>query len=154
MQRPDLDPLACVNAACQVLCRAGAGNLLIRQVYGHDGLRLWRCRSCGEASAERRGTAWCNPKLPEPKAEAVINHLGEGCRVRATAQLVKVATATGARLVRVTGRHAERFHDPQVHGLTPRALEGDAPWRCGKKSSSGARPMQQRWQGIAGSTPR
>jgi transposase-like protein len=147
MNRPDLDTLACVNAECPLFCRAGAGNLVIRKVSGHDCLRLLRCRSCGEAFSERRGTALCNPKLPEPKAEEVINYLGEGCRVRATARLVKVAQETVARLVRVTGRHAARFHDQHVPGLTPRALACDEHWSCVKKSSSGARTMKQRGQG-------
>jgi transposase-like protein len=154
MKRPDVDTLACVNAACQLFCRAGAGNLVIRKVYGHDRLRLLRCRSCGEEFSERRGTALFNTKLPEPKAEEVINHLGEGCSVRATARLVKVAKETVARLVRVTGRHAERFHDQHVHGLTPRALEFDEQWSFVKKSRSAARTMTQRWQGICGTTPR
>jgi hypothetical protein len=57
MQRPALDTLACVHAACQVFRQAGAHNLVIRNVYGHDRLRLLRCRSCGEECAERRGTA-------------------------------------------------------------------------------------------------
>jgi hypothetical protein len=107
-------------------------------VYGHDRLRLLRCRSCGEEFSERRGTALFNTKLPEPKAEAVINHLGEGCSVRATARLVQVAKETVARLVRVTGRHGERFHDQHVQGLTPRALEFDEQWSFVKKSRSGA----------------
>jgi hypothetical protein len=34
-----------------------------------------------------------NTKLPEATAEDVINHLDEGCSVRATARLVKVANA-------------------------------------------------------------
>jgi hypothetical protein len=40
MQRPDLATLACVNAACQLLRRAGSSNLVIRKVYGHDRIRL------------------------------------------------------------------------------------------------------------------
>src|SRR5919108_3508329 len=128
MKRPDLDTLACVNAACQLFRRAGASNLIIRKVYGHDRLRLLRCRTCGEEFSERRGTALFNTKLPEVRAEDVINHLGEGCSVRATARLVKVAKETVARLLRVAGRHATRFHDQHVYGLTPRALEFDEQW--------------------------
>jgi hypothetical protein len=37
---------------------------------------------CGEEFSERRGTALFNTKLPELKAEEVLNHLGEGCSVR------------------------------------------------------------------------
>jgi transposase-like protein len=139
MKRPDLNTLACVNAECQWFRHAGASNLVIRKVYGRDRIRLLRCRTCGEEFSERRGTALFNTKLPEAKAEEVINHLGEGCSVRATGRLVQVAKETVARLLRVAGRHAERCHDQHVHGLTPKALEFDEQWSFVKKSRSGAR---------------
>ncbi len=41
---------------------------------------------------------------------------------------------TVARLLRVSGCHAERLHDPQVHDLTPRAVEFDEQWSYVKKS--------------------
>jgi transposase-like protein len=143
MQRPDLGTLACVNAACQWFRHAGANNLVIRNVSGHDRLRLLRCRRCGEECSERRGTAWCNTTRPEATAEDVITHVEEGCRVRAAARLVRVATETVARLLRVPGRHAERCHDQHVHGRTPKALAFDEQWRLVKKSSSGVRRMQK-----------
>src|SRR5262245_10381021 len=136
MHRPDLDTLACVNAECQLLRRPGANHLVVRKVYGHDRIRLLRCRPCGEECSERRGTALFNTKLPEATAEDVINHLDPGCSVRATARLVQVATETGARLVRVAGRHAQRFHAQPVHGLTPKALEFDARWSFVKKTAA------------------
>jgi len=154
MQRPDLATLACVNAECHLCQRANAGNLVIRKVYGYDRMRLLRCRACGEEFSERRGTALLNTKLPEAKADDVIRHLGEGCSVRATARLVKVATETVARLVRVAGRHAERFHDRHVRGLTPKALEFDEQWSCVNKSRSGVRHTRQWKWAICGITPR
>ena len=90
MKRPDLDTLACVNPECHLFRRTGQGNLIVRKVYGHDRIRLLRCRTCGEEFSERRGTALFNTKLPEATAEDVINHLDEGCSVRATARLVQV----------------------------------------------------------------
>jgi len=36
MPRPDLTPLACVNADCQQFGRRGQGNFAIRKVYGQD----------------------------------------------------------------------------------------------------------------------
>jgi hypothetical protein len=42
MPRPDLATLAWVNAACQLLRHAGANNLVIQNVHGHDRLRLRR----------------------------------------------------------------------------------------------------------------
>ena len=147
MKRPDLDTLACVNPACQRFRHAGQGHRSIRNVYGHDHMRLLRCRTCGEALSERRGSALFNTKLPEAKAEDVINHLGEGCSVRATARLVKVCQETVARLVRVAGRHAERLHDQYVRALRPMAWECDAQWSLVKKSQNAAPIMS--WVKLA-----
>jgi transposase-like protein len=141
MTRPDLDTLACVHPACQRFRRPGEAHLTVRKVYGHDRLRLLRCRTGGEEFSERRGSALLHTKLPAATAEEVITHLGEGCRVRATARLVQVATETVAPLLRVAGRHASRFPDQQVHGLTPRALAFDAQWSFVKKSRSAAATM-------------
>ena len=140
MKRPALDPLACVNPACHPLRRPGEANLTVRTVYGHDRLRLLRCRTCGEEFSERRGTALCNTKLPEATAEDVIHPLDEGCSGRGPTRLVTVATETMARLLRVAGCPAEWFHDQHVHGLTPKALEFDEPWSCVKKSRSAVTP--------------
>jgi hypothetical protein len=95
----------------------------------------------------------CNTKLPEPTAEEVINHRDEGWSVRATARLVQVAKETVARLLRIAGRQAKRFHDQYVHGLTPRALELDEPWRFVKKSRRAARPTEPRGLALWGITP-
>jgi transposase-like protein len=154
MTRPDLATLAGVNPECQRFRRSGEANLTVRKVYGHDRIRLLRCRTCGEECSERRGSALFNTKLPEATAADGINHLGEGCSVRATARLVKVAKETVARLLRVTGRHATRCHDQQVHGLTPRALEFDEQWSFVKKSRSAAATRTQLRRVICGIIPR
>jgi transposase-like protein len=154
MKRPDLDTVMCVNPACHRFRRPGELHLPVRKVYGQDRIRLLRCRTCGEECSERRGTALCNTKLPEAKAAAVISHLGEGCSVRATARLVTVAKETVARLLRVAGRHAERFHDQPVHGLTPKALECDEQWSFVKKSRSAAKSTRPTGLEICGTTRR
>ena len=154
MERPALDTFACVKTACQVCRQPGQGTLIIRQVSGHDHLRLWRCHRCGEACSERRGTALFNTKRPEVKAEAVVRHLDDGCSVRATACLVQGAKETVARLPRQAGRQAERCHNQPVHGLTPKVLACDVPWSCVKKSRSGATPPRRRGLAIGGTTPR
>jgi hypothetical protein len=154
MERPDLDTVACVNTACQMFRQPGQGNLIIRQVYGHDHLRLLRCHTCGEEFSERRGTALFNTTLPEANAEDSIRHLDEGCRIRATSRLVQVAKETVARLLRQAGRHAEQFHEQYVYGRTPQALECDEQWSCVKKSRSTAKPTRGRWLAIGGTTRR
>ena len=85
--RPDLETLGCVHPACQRFRRLSEAHRTVRKVYGHDRLRLLRYRTCGEAFSERRGRALGTTKLPEATAEEVINPLGEGCSVRATARL-------------------------------------------------------------------
>ena len=135
MQRPDLTTLACVNADCQHYGRPGQGNLTIRKVYGQDGVRLLRCRRCHEEFSERRHTALFNTKIGAAQAEAIIDHLDEGCGVRATARLTKAAQATVARLLKVSGRHAHRFHDQCVKELRPRAVQFDEQWSFVKEKT-------------------
>lgn len=154
MKRPNLATFACVNAECHLFRQPSQGNLVIRKVYGHDHIRLLRCRRCGEEFSERRGSALFNTKLPEAKAADVISHLDEGCSVRATARLVKVAKETVARLLRVAGRHAQRFHDQHVQGITPKALEFDEQWSFVKKSRNVARHMSRMKRVISGTIPR
>jgi hypothetical protein len=117
MQRPDLATLACVNADCQHYRRPGQGDLTIRKIYGQERIRLLRCGSCQEEFSERRHTALFNTKVSEAKAESIIDHLDEGCSVRATSRLTKSAKATVARLLKTRGRHAQRFHDQEVKDL-------------------------------------
>jgi hypothetical protein len=92
-----------------------------------------RCGSCQDEFSERRGTALFNTKLNEAKAIDVIDHLDEGCSIQGTSRLTKVAKQTVARLLKVSGRHAERFHDQEVCDLTPRAIQFDEQWSFVKK---------------------
>ena len=133
MQRPDLTTLACTNADCQDYGRTGQGNLTIRKVYGQDGIRLLRCGSCHEEFSERRHTALFNTKVSEAKAESIIDHLDEGCSVRATSRLTKSAKATVARLLKSSGRDAQRFPAQEVKDLRPRAIEFDEQWSFVRK---------------------
>jgi transposase-like protein len=141
MERPDLATLACVNSECQYDGQSGQHNLVIRKVDGRDRLRLWRCGSCQDEFSERRGTALFNTKVSEVKAIAVIDHLDEACRVRSTSRLTKVAQETVARLLKVSARHAQRFHAQEVHDLSPRALEFDEQWRLVKNNRTTVRRM-------------
>ena len=147
MQRPDLSTLACVNADCQHYGQPGQGNLTIRKVYGQDGIRLLRCSSCQEEFSERRNTALFNTKVSEAKAEEIIDHLDEGCSVRSTSRLTKAAKATIARLLKTSGRHAERFHNQEVHDLRPKAIEFDEQWSFVKKKQKNCTPEESHQAG-------
>jgi IS1 family transposase/transposase-like protein len=142
MPRPDLATLACVNVECQYFGRPHQGNLAIRKVYGQDRIRLLRCSQCREEFSERRNTALFNTKVSETKAEEVIDHLDEGCSVRATSRLTKAAKATVARLLKVSGRHAQRCHHQEVQDLRPRAIEFDEQWSFVQKKQKHCRPEE------------
>jgi transposase-like protein len=114
MKRPDLETLAGVNPDCQRCRRIGQDHLPVRNVYGQDRLRLLRCRLCGEACSERRGTALVTTKIAAEQAASLITHVDEGGGVRATARLVHVANDPVARLLRMAGRHAEGCHDQRT----------------------------------------
>ena len=154
MQRPDLSTLACVNPECQLHGQSNQGNLVVRKVYGKDRLRLLRCRRCQEEFSERRGTALFNTKVREAKASEIIDHLDEGCSVRSTARLTKVGKETVARLLKVSGRHAQRFHDQRVRNLTPRAIQFDEQWSFVQKNRNAARLMKSYKRATIGITPR
>src|SRR5438874_575830 len=94
-----------------------------------------------------------NTKIPEAKAEAVINHLDEGCGVRSTARLVQVCKEAVTRFVRMAGRHAERFQAQQVHDLT-KASECDEQWSFVKKSRSPVGSTNRTRPATGGITPR
>jgi transposase-like protein len=134
MDRSDLSTLACVNAECQHYGQSGQGHLGIRKVYGRDRIRLWRGRSCQDECSERRGRALFNTKLREAQAINVIAHLDAGWSIRATSRLPKVAKESVARLLKASGRHAQRFHEQEGRDLTPRALEFDEQWSFVKKT--------------------
>ena len=153
MQRPALDPLACVNPACQLFGRPDEGHLTVRKVSGHDQLRLRRCRPCGEACSARRGSALCTTKVPAATAEEGIHPLGDGCCGRATARLVTVWKEPVARLWRVAGRQAERLHDPHGRDLRPMALACDAQGRGVKKSKNAAPIMHGVQRATGGRRP-
>ena len=123
--RPPLDSLACVNEACELYGQAGRQNLIVRKVYGADGLRYLRCRCCGREFSERKRTALWNTKVRETKAIAVAEHLAEGNSVKSTARLVKVDASVVRRLNGAVRQHGRAFHDARVHDVQVKALHGD-----------------------------
>jgi hypothetical protein len=143
MARPDLNIPACVNPVCQLFDQPGAGNLRIRKVYGQDQIRLLGCCQCKEEFSERCNTPLFNTKIPEAKAVSVIEHLDESCSIRATAKLVKVSKGTVARLLKGSGRHAQKLHDQRVRGITPQALEFDEQWSFVKKKQRRCSPRKE-----------
>jgi transposase-like protein len=57
--------------------------------------------------------------VSEAKAKAIIDHLDEGCSIRSTSWLTKVAKETMVRLLKTSSRHAQRFHDQEDDARNP-----------------------------------
>ncbi len=123
--RSPLDSLACVNAACELHGQAGQGNLIVRKIYGQDGLRYLGCRLCRQEFSERKGSALWNTKVAEAKAVSVGEHLAEGCSVSSTVRLVAVDRSVVERLTQRLGEHGQAFHEARAHALEVEALQAD-----------------------------
>jgi hypothetical protein len=85
--------------------------------------------------------------VSEAKAESIIDHLDEGCSIRATSRLTQAAKVTVARRLKTSGRHAQRFHDQEVQDLTPRAIQFDEPWSFVKKKQKNCTPEESHQAG-------
>jgi transposase-like protein len=94
----------CHNSACPDHGKRGRGKV-IRMVY---------CRTCKASSSERKGTALERSQLPPDKAIAVLDHIREGCGIRATSRLTGVARDTISRYIARAGDQAKNLHDELV----------------------------------------
>jgi transposase-like protein len=110
-----LKEFCCQNLECSDYGKRGIGNL---RKHGwsskKQGIRMLYCRSCKTYFSERKGTALEGSRLPQEKAESVLEHVQEGCGVRQTARLVKVNKNTVSRLALKAGEHARDVHDELV----------------------------------------
>src|SRR5438309_1217015 len=80
--------------------------------------RMLRGRSCKARFSERKGTPLFDARLPADKVGSVLEHVAEGCGVRQTGRLCRVAPNTVARYSRIAGEHAKAAHDELVE-LSP-----------------------------------
>ena len=109
----------CHNSACPDHGKRGRGNLYFRGWSGRDRLiRMVYCRTCKKSSSERKGTALERSRLPAGKAVAVLDHVREGCGVRATSRLTGVARDTISRYIALAGEQSKGLHDELV-ALSP-----------------------------------
>ena len=115
----DLSSFCCLNSDCPEHGKRGAGNLTVTHRYGPDNARrMLRCRACKARFSERKGTPLFRSHLTKEKANAVLEHLKEGCGVRQTERLVGVHRDTVTRYTRKAGDHAVAAHDELV-ALSP-----------------------------------
>ena len=110
-----IEEFCCQNIGCPDYGKRAAGNL---RVHGWSSkkqqIRTLYCRTCGGFFSERKGTALWHSRLPQQKALEVLEHISEGCGVRQTARLTKVAPNTVCRLTRQAGDQAYGIHDELV----------------------------------------
>ncbi len=105
----------CQNPDCKDHGRRGGTNLTVCGRYGQQKqYRLLYCRTCKARFSERKGTPLFDARLPPEKVESVLEHVAEGCGVRQTGRLCRVAPNTVARYSRLAGRHAHDAHDELV----------------------------------------
>lgn len=111
----DLSRFCCLNNDCSEFGKRGAGNLTVPHRYGPEkSKRILRCRVCKARFSERKGTPLFDARLPSAKVESVLEHVAEGCGVRQTGRLCRVAANTVARYSRLAGTHAKVAHDELV----------------------------------------
>lgn len=67
-------------------------------------------------------------RLPLEKRQAILEHLVEGCGVRATARLQRVSPVTVLKLLREAGDAAADWHHEVVKGIPARNIECDELW--------------------------
>ena len=111
----DLTRFCCLNSQCPDHGKRAAGNLTVTGRYGPErSRRMLRCRTCKARFSERKGTPLFDARLPPQKVEAVLEHVAEGCGVRQTGRLCRVAPNTVARYSRLAGEHARDAHEGLV----------------------------------------
>ena len=122
----DLSRFCCQNPDCPLHGQRDLGNLSVCDRYGKGKqIRLLYCRSCKARFSERKGTPLFDARLPPEKVVSVLEHVAEGCGVRRTGRLCRVAPNTVARYRRIAGEHARDTHDELV-AFSPRDPRGPA----------------------------
>ena len=110
----DLARFCCLNPECPEHGTRGGSNLAVHSRYGPRRRRILCCRTCGRRFSERKGTPLFRSHLSDEKADALLEHLAEGCGVRQTGRLVKVHRDTVMRYGRLAGEHAHDAHEELV----------------------------------------
>jgi len=105
----------CHNSACPEHGKRGAGDLYFRGFSGRDKrIRMVYCRACKRSCSERKGTALERSQLPTDKAVSVLEHLREGCGIRATSRLTGASRDAVSRHLAKAGGQAKLLHDELV----------------------------------------
>lgn len=110
-----LEHFFCHNSDCPDHGKRGHGNLYFRGFSGREKrIRMVYCRTCKKSYSERKGTALERSQLPTDKVVSVLDHIREGCGVRATSRLTGVSRGTVSRYLAQAGDQAKNLHDELV----------------------------------------
>ena len=105
----------CHNSSCSDHGKRGHGNVYFRGWSGRDKLiRMVYCRTCKKSYSERKGTAFERSLLPTDKVVSVLDHIREGCGIRATSRLTGVSRDTISRYIALAGDQSKLHHDEFV----------------------------------------
>src|SRR5262245_17207254 len=120
--RLGIEHFFCHDPACSGHGKRGNGNVYSRGFSGRDRrIRMVYCRTCKRSYSERKGTALERCQLPADKAVCVLDHLREGCGIRATSRLTGVSRDAISRLLAKAGDQAKSLHDELVAFSPPDA---------------------------------
>lgn len=112
---PPTEHFFCHNTGCPDHGQRGHGNLYFRGWSGRgQKIRMVYCRTCKEAHSERKGTALERSRLRPEKVVAVLDHIREGCGLRATSRLTGVSRDAISRALAKAGDQAKGLHDELV----------------------------------------
>jgi hypothetical protein len=105
----------CHNSACPDHGKRGHGNVYFRGWSGRaKQIRMVYCRTCKNSFSERKGTAFERSQLPPDKVVCLLDHLKEGCGIRATSRLTGVSRDTISRYLAKAGDQSKNLHDELV----------------------------------------
>jgi LacI family transcriptional regulator len=105
----------CHNSDCPDHGKRGQGNVYFRGWSGRNKrIRMVYCRTCKKAYSQRKGTTFERSQLPDDKVVSVLDHLREGCGVRATNRLTGVSRDTISRYLGLAGGQSKNLHDELV----------------------------------------
>jgi transposase-like protein len=113
-----LAAFACPNPDCSHVNRFGSGNLSVVEWTGkRKAIRRLYGSACNRRFTERQGTLLRYCKLPEETVVRIVQCLGHGGSVAATADICEVDPRTVDRILEQAGRRAEDFHRTQLERL-------------------------------------
>jgi transposase-like protein len=105
----------CHNSACSDHGKRGHGNVYFRGWSGRNKrIRMVYCRTCKKAYSQRKGTAFERSQLPTDMVVSVLDHIREGCGIRATSRLTGVSRDTISRTIAKAGDQSKNLHDELV----------------------------------------